>query len=106
MNNVQVSGNLANDPVVRTVPSGKKICNLLIASERPFLNPDGTRDVDFIPAIIWDKQAEIAGKTLRKGNKVLIEGRLQVRNYLDENNIKRSVMEILVKHFEYMFTKE
>ena len=54
MNNVQVSGNLANDPVKRTVPSGKKVCNLLIASERPFLNPDGTRDVDFIPAVIWD----------------------------------------------------
>lgn len=105
MNNVQISGNLAKDPVVRFSPSGKVVCQIVIATERPFLNQEGVKDVDFIPAVIWDKQAEIAGNTLRKGNKVLVEGRLQVRNYIDKDNIKRYVTEIVVKHFEYMFSK-
>lgn len=105
MNNVQISGNLAKDPTVRFSPSGKVVCQIVIATERPFLNQEGVKDVDFIPAVIWDKQAEIAGNTLRKGNKVLVEGRLQVRSYIDKENIKRYVTEIVVKHFEYMFSK-
>lgn len=104
MNNIEVSGRLVKDPEVRFTPNGKVLCRFTLAVQREFKNAEGEYEADFIPVILWRNSAEVAGNNLSKGNKILVEGRLQTRSYVDKQNIKRWVTELVARRFEYMFT--
>ena len=74
MNKIILMGRLTKDPEVRYTQSGKVVCQFTIAVDRPFSGEDGKKEADFIPIIIWGKPAEIAGNSLAKGHRVLVEG--------------------------------
>lgn len=76
MNKIILMGRLTRDPEVRYTTTGRAVCQFALAVNRPFTNQDGQREADFINIIIWGKSAEIAGNSLSKGQRVLIEGRL------------------------------
>ena len=102
MNRIILLGRLTRDPEVRYTQTGKVVCQFTLAVDRPFANQDGQREADFIPVVIWGKQAETCGNSLTKGQRVLVEGRLQIRSYDAKDGSKRYVTEVIAK-FENLF---
>lgn len=105
MNKIILLGRLTRDPEVRYTPTGKVVCQFTLAVDRPFANQDGQREADFIPVVIWGKQAETCGNSLTKGQRVLVEGRLQVRSYDAKDGSKRYVSEVIADRFEFIERK-
>ena len=105
MNHIVLLGRLVKDPEVRYTNTGKVVCQFTIAVDRPFANQDGKKEADFIGCVLWGKSAEVAGNSLRKGQRVLVEGRLQIRSYDDNNGVKRWVSEVICNGFEFIERK-
>lgn len=106
MNKVFLSGNLTRDPEVRYTPSGKAMARMGIAINRGYRNKnaDGTQqqqEVDFFNLTAWEKTAEFCGRYLRKGTRVLVEGRIQTYNYVGQDGMKRSGVDIQVENIEF-----
>ena len=106
MNKVVLIGRLTRDPELRyTSNSNTAVCNFSIAVDRP-LNPNtGTREADFIPVVVWNKQAENVKNYLTKGSQVAVEGRIQTRSYDDQNGQKRYVTEVYANNVEFLGSK-
>lgn len=102
MNKAILVGRLARDPEVKYTQSGKCVATFTIAVNRR----DKDSTADFIPVVAWEKLAEIAGNNLLKGRKVLVEGRIQVRNYEAKDGGKRYVTEIIAQNIEFMDSKK
>ena len=105
MNKIILLGRLARDPEVRYTQTGKVVCQFTLAVNRPFAGEDGQREADFIPVVIWGKQAETLGNSVTKGQRLLVEGRLQIRSY-DKEGTKHYVTEVIADRFEYIERKE
>lgn len=97
MNKVILHGRLARDVDLRTTNSGKSVAQVNLAVNRR--GKDG--GADFIPLVIWGQLAETFARYLSKGREVLVEGRMQVRNYDDKNGNKRYVTEVVVETFDF-----
>ena len=105
MNKIILMGRLVRDPEVRYTQTGKVVCQFTIAVDRPFANQDGQREADFIPVVVWGKPAELCGNSLTKGQRVLVEGRLQIRSYDAKDGSKRWVTEVIANGFEFIERK-
>ena len=106
MNKIFLMGRLTKDPEVRYTTTGKVVCQFTIAVDRPYTNPDGQRDADFFPIVIWGKSAETAGNSLSKGQRVLVEGRVQIRSFDAKDGTKRWVTEVIADRFEFIERRE
>lgn len=106
MNKIILLGRLTKDPEVRYTQSGKVVTQFTLAVDRPYAAADGKKEADFIPVVIWGKSAELAGNSLGKGQRVLVEGRLQIRSYDAKDGSKRWVTEVIVNHAEFIERKE
>lgn len=97
VNKVIILGNLGQDPEVQITQSGKHVAKLSIATSEKFKKQDGTMQekTEWHRVILWNKQAELAGKYLRKGRKVYIEGKIQTRSWDDQSGQKRYTTEIV-----------
>ena len=102
LNRVILIGNLTRDPELRYTPDGTPVVNFTLAVNRPFLNQEKERGVDFIPVVAWRKQAERCSEYLTKGSQVAVDGRLQVRSYEDKDGIKRRVTEVIAWRVEFL----
>lgn len=69
MNQVFLLGRLTRDPEVRYTSTGKVVCSIYLAVDRPFANQNGEREADFIPVVIWGKQGELIGNNVYKGQR-------------------------------------
>ena len=106
MNRVVLIGRLTRDPELRyTSGSNAAVCNFTIAVDRGFTGQSGDREADFIPIVVWNKQAENVKNYLTKGSQVAVEGRIQVRNYDDQNGQKRYVTEVIANNVEFLGSK-
>ena len=105
MNRIIIMGRLVRDPEVRYTQTGKVVCQFTLAVDRPYSNQDGQREADFIPVVVWGKTAELCGNSLTKGQRALIEGRLQVRSYDAKDGSKRYVSEVIANSFEFIERK-
>lgn len=105
MNKVILVGRLAQDPEVRYTQSGKAVASFNLAVQR-FNASQGQNDADFIPIVAWEKLAEICGNNLTKGQRVLIEGRLQIRSYEANDGTKRRVAEVVAQNMEFLERKQ
>ena len=99
-NRVSLIGNLGADPKMQTLKSGAK-ADISLATNESYTNANGekTQDTQWHNLVAWGKTAEIAGKYLRKGSKIAVEGRLQHRNFEDSDGVKRYVTEVKVNDF-------
>jgi len=95
-------GNLTRDPELRYTPDGTPVASFTLAVNRPFTNQQGERETDFIPIVIWRKQAERCSEYLAKGSQVAVEGRLQIRSYEDKDGIRRKVAEVIAWRVEFL----
>lgn len=105
MNKVILMGRLTRDPEVRYTQTGKVVCQFTLAVDRPFANQEGQREADFIPVVIWGKVAELCGNSLTKGQRALVDGRLQIRSYDAKDGMKRWVTEIVANSVEFIERK-
>lgn len=105
MNKIILLGRLTRDPEVRYTSTGKVVCQFTLAVDRPFANQEGQREADFIPVVIWGKQGETCGNYLTKGQRTLVEGRLQIRSYNAKDGGKRWITEVIADHFEFIECK-
>ena len=105
MNKVILAGRLVRDPKLRYTQTGKTVASFTLAVNRRFSHNNEQQTADFIPIIVWDKLAEVCSKHLFKGSQVLIEGRMQVRNYEAQDGSKRYVTEVIAQELEFMGTK-
>ncbi len=99
MNNVVLIGNLAKDPELRYTGTGKAVTTLTVAVNRGFGKDN---EADFIPVVVWEKQAENCANYLSKGSKVGVQGRIQVRSYETQNGEKRYVTEVVGSQVEFL----
>jgi len=102
LNRVILIGNLTQDPELRYTPGGTPVVSFTLAVSRPFTNQEGERGTDFIPIVVWRKQAERCSEYLMKGSQVAVDGRLQVRSYEDRDGIKRKVSEVIAWRVEFL----
>ena len=104
VNKVILVGNLGGDPTIRYTPSGTAVANFNIATTEKFIKKDGERDerTEWHRIVVWAKLAEICNQYLKKGKQVYIEGRLQTRQWEDQNGNKRSTTEIIANTMQML----
>jgi single-strand DNA-binding protein len=97
LNKVQIIGNLGKDPEMKYTPSGKPITTFSVAVGRVSRTPEGENrdETEWFRVVAWDKLAETCNQYLRKGSKVYIEGRLQTRQWKDNNGADQKMVEIV-----------
>lgn len=97
LNRATVIGRLTRDPEVRSIPSGKAVCTLTVATSRVWNDASGVKqkESEFHNIVLWGKLAEIAGQYLKKGAKVYMEGRLKTREWTGQDGVKRYRTEII-----------
>ena len=105
MNKIILLGRLTKDPEVRYTQNGKVVTQFTLAVDRPYAAADGKKEPDFIPVVIWGKSAELAGNSLGKGQRALVEGRVQIRSYDANDGSKRWVTEVIADRFEFIERK-
>lgn len=105
MNKIFLLGRLAKDPDVKVTPTGKTVCTFPLAVDRPFKGKDGQKEADFIPIQTWNKTAEICGNSLCKGQRVLVEGRLQIRSFDGNDGKKHYMTEVVADRMEFIEKK-
>lgn len=105
MNKIILLGRLTKDPEVRYTQNGKVVTQFTLAVDRPYAAADGKKEADFIPVVIWGKSAELAGNSLGKGQRALVEGRVQIRSYDANDGSKRWVTEVIADRFEFIERK-
>jgi single-strand DNA-binding protein len=101
LNKVLIIGNLGKDPEVKATATGQTAARFSVATTENWKNPQGEKQskTEWHNIVVWGKQAEIAEKYLRKGNQVMIEGRLQYRDYIDQAGVKKFFTEIRCDNF-------
>lgn len=105
MNKVFLIGRLTRDPELRYTGNNTAVASFTIAVNRTYTNQAGEREADFIPVVVWRRQAESVKNYLSQGSQVAIEGRLQVRNYDDQNGQRRYVTEVIADSVEFIGSK-
>ena len=105
MNKIVILGRLTKDPEVRYTPTQKVVCSFTLAVDRPFLNQQGQREADFIPVVVWGKAAELCGNSLAKGHRLLVDGRLQIRNFDAKDGTKHWITEVIAASVEFIERK-
>ena len=99
MNKIFLLGRLTRDPEVRTTQSGKMVTSFTLAVDRHGGGKDST---DFISVVTWEKLAEVSGNNLAKGQRAMVEGRLQIRGYEGKDGQKRWVTEVIAQSVEFI----
>lgn len=98
-------GRLTAAPEMRYTPNGKAIAQFTIALDRPYTK-DKEREADFIPVVVWDKQAEACANYLQKGSLIAVEGRVQVCSYENKEGRKVYVTEIIAEGVKFLEGKK
>lgn len=101
LNRVILIGRLTRDPDLRYTPSGVAVTQFTIAVDRPFTQ-GGEREADFIPVVTWRQLAETCANYLKKGRLVAVEGRIQVRNYENNEGKKVYVTEVIADNVRFL----
>ncbi len=100
MNKVFLLGRLVRDPEIRTTQSGKMVTTFTLAVDRFGGGKDN--NADFITIVTWEKLAENCGNSLTKGQRAMVEGRLQIRSFDGKDGQKRWVTEIIAQSVEFL----
>jgi len=100
LNKVMLIGNLGSDPELRHTTSGQAVASFNVATNESWGGKDGgerQERTEWHKIVMWARLAEIANEYLRKGHKVYIEGRLQTRQWQDQQGNKRYTTEIVAQ---------
>ncbi len=99
VNKITLLGRVVNDPVVKKTKTGKDLTSCSFATNliwKSTKNSNTTKEVEFHNLIFWGPIASIAGKYLKKGDRVYVEGRLRTRKWEDKNKLMHYKTEVIV----------
>lgn len=98
LNRVLLIGNLTRDPELRYTPAGMAVVSMGLATNRSWVTKQGERkeDAQFHRIVAWNKLAELCSQLLSKGRRIYVEGRIQYREIVDANNVRKQVSEIVI----------
>lgn len=102
INNVVLVGRLTKDPDLRYTTSSAAVATFTLAVNRTFTNQSGEREADFVNCVIWRKSAENLSKFARKGSLVGVVGRIQTRNYENQQGQRVYVTEVVCESFQML----
>lgn len=100
LNNVQLSGRLAQDVEFKTTANGVQIAQFNIAVQRNYKNQQGEYDADFFRVIAFRSTAEVAANYLKKGDRVNVAGRLQQRSFENDEGQRITLVEVVVENLD------
>lgn len=106
MNHVQLIGRLTKDPELRYTLQGVGVATFTLAVQRNYSDNNGERQTDFIQCISWRKLAETIANHLVKGSLIACEGRIQTRNYENQQGQRVYVTEVVINEVQFLETKE
>jgi len=97
-NNVQLIGNVGQEPTITNLESGKKVARLSLATNENYKNSNGEKqtNTNWHTIVAWGKTAEIIEKYVTKGKEIAIEGKMTSRSYETKEGEKRYVTEVIV----------
>ena len=104
VNKVIIVGRLGADPEVKAVGQGSTVTRLNVATSENWMGKDGQKQerTEWHRIVVWGKLAEICGKHLSKGRQVYIEGRLQTRQWEDQQGQKKYTTEIIANTVQFL----
>jgi single-strand DNA-binding protein len=104
LNRVILIGRLTKDPELRYTPAGVAVAQFTLAVDRSFSKDkdQGEREADFIPVVTWRQLAETCANYLRKGRLAAVEGRMQVRNYENNEGRRVYVTEVIADNVRFL----
>ena len=105
MNKVMLIGRITHDLDLRYTPSGTAVLQFNIAINRP-KDENGEQKADFPTIVVWGKQAENLNKYQKKGSQIGIVGRIQTRNYDNNEGKKVYVTEVIAENVEFLESKK
>lgn len=108
-NRIIIIGNLTRDPDYKQLESGQAVCRLGIASNRQYRNKQSgemVQEVLFVDVDVWGPQAESCNQYLQKGRPVLIEGRLKLDQWQDNEGQNRSKHSIVAERVVFLGSQQ
>lgn len=99
INNVVLTGRLTKEIDLRYTQTGTAVGSFNLAVDRQFKTQNGERESDFVNCVIWRKAAENLASFTRKGSLIGIQGRIQTRNYENQQGVRVYVTEVIVDNF-------
>ena len=108
INKVTLIGNLGKDPEIKYMPSGDAIANLTLATTESWKDKAGEKQekTERHRISMFGKVAEVAGKYLKKGSSIYIEGKLQTRKWQDKDGSDRYTTEIIANEMKMLGGKQ
>ena len=106
LNNIVLIGRLTRDPELRyTTSNGTAVATFTLAVNRRFKG-DGGQEADFVPVVVWRKQAENCAQYIGMGSLVAVEGRLQIRPYEDKEGKRRTIAEVVANSVQFLDSRK
>ena len=106
INKVIEMGNMCADPELKQTQGGTSVCSFNIAVNRYSKDPTETKKVDFFTVVAWGPKAEFVCRNFKKGQAIIIVGRLENRDWQDKNGNKRISTEIIAEEISFAGNRE
>lgn len=108
LNRAQILGHLGQDPEIKATPQGSSVCNVSVATTESYKDKNSgewKESTEWHKVVLWDYMAENAAKYLKKGSKVLFEGKIKTRSY-EKDGVTRYITEIWANNMILLDRKE
>lgn len=105
LNHITIMGRLTRDPELRRTGEGTAVASFTVAVDRDFKS-NGATETDFIDCVAWRQTGEFVSKYFSKGRMAVVSGRLQIREWRDNDNNKRKTAEIIANNVYFGDSKK
>ncbi len=104
LNKVQIIGRLGQDPELRTTRNDRQVASFSVAVDRVYTTQDGERreETEWVRIVAWAQLAALASQYLTKGRLVYVEGRLQTRQWEDQEGQRRTTTEVVAQDIQFL----
>lgn len=106
INSVTLVGRMAGDAELQYTPNNQAVATFRLAVNRNFKSQNGEREADFINCVIWRQQAENLANWAKKGALIGITGRIQTRNYENQQGQRVYVTEVVADSFQLLESRK
>lgn len=98
LNHIIIMGRLTRDPELRRTQSGTAVTSFSLAVDRDYKSQDGEKETDFIDVVAWRATAEYVAKYYTKGRMAVVDGRLQIRDWVANDGSNRRSAEVVAEN--------
>ena len=106
MNNIVIHGRLTRDPELKTVSSGKEVCNFCVAVGRRFKGANGEEKTDYFECEAWGSSGVFVSTYFRKGKEIIVRGEMQQNSYENKEGQKRTVWKLVAETVSFCGSKK